>query len=318
MARGMRPQNFMRQLGPRLSVHAVVLIALFATPAYAQTPTSAEFDAFAREVEVWMRENLDEDVLHLLNQVDRERVRDLFKDLNRSLGNTNVYDLAPLKEAASYLQPLLEQFESTRPYASWLKTHLDYLEVADELKRKASSSRVNPTLESQRSAWDKRLEKRPLPSRAEKYVSRLKPVFIAQGAPAALVWMAEVESSFDPAARSPAGAAGMFQLMPATASGLGMTIAPADERLDPDKSARAAARYVRYLYGRFKDWRLALAAYNCGETRVQQLLTRHNARSFAAIASRLPAETQMYVPKLEATLYRREGITLASLRLPKD
>lgn len=187
------------------------------------------------------------------------------------------------------------------------------------LKRKAPpSTALNPTLELQRTVWDRQLQKRPLPVRAEKYVSRLKRLFIAQGAPAALVWMAEVESSFDPTARSPAGAVGMFQLMPATARSLDMTVAPTDERLDPDKSARAAARYVRYLYGRFKDWRLALAAYNCGETRVQQLLTRHKTHSFAAVASRLPAETQMYIPKLEATLYKREGVTLASLRLPKD
>lgn len=297
-------------------MHAAFLIGALFT---AQAAPTAEFDAFARELELWARDNLDESVLHILKQVDRDRVRELFAELNKSLGNDNVYDLAPLKEAASYLQPLLEQFDETRPYASWLKTHLDYLDVADELKRKAPpSGRPDPTPESQRAAWDKRLEERPRPARAERYVSRLKPLFIAQGAPAALVWMAEVESSFDPAARSPAGAVGMFQLMPATARSLGVATSPMDERLDPDKNARAAARYVRYLYGRFKDWRLALAAYNCGETRVQDLLSRYKTRSFSAIAARLPAETQMYVPKLEATLHKREGINLASLRLPSD
>jgi len=316
----MLPQNSMRKFRRGYLMRAGFLMAaLLAAPVCAQTPAPAEFDAFAREVEAWMRDNLDEDVLHILSQVDRERVRDLFRELNKSLANDNVYDLASLREGASYLQPLLERFEETRPYASWLKTHLDYLDVADELERKAPPSpRPNPTPESQRAAWDKRLEKRPLPARAEKYISRLKPLFIAQGAPAALVWMAEVESSFDPAARSPAGAVGMFQLMPATARTLDMTIAPTDERLDPEKSARAAARYVRYLHGRFKDWRLALAAYNCGETRIQNLLSRHKTQSFAAIANRLPAETQMYIPKLEATLRKREGITLAGLRLPKD
>ena len=312
----MLPLNFMRKLRP--SQHAAFLLAaLLAIPVWAQAPATAEFDAFARELEVWARDNLDESVLHILSQIDRDRVRELFTELNKSLGNDNVYDLAPLKEAASYLQPLLEQFEETRPYASWLKTHLDYLDVANELKRR-EPSRLNPTSESQRAAWDKQLQKRPPPAQAAKYVSRLKPLFVAQGAPAALVWMAEVESSFDPAARSPAGAVGMFQLMPATARSLGITISPTDERLDSDKSARAAAKYVRYLYGRFKDWRLALAAYNCGETRVQNLLSRHKTHSFAAIATRLPAETQMYIPKLEATLYKREGISLAALRLPKD
>jgi membrane-bound lytic murein transglycosylase D len=306
----MRPAHFIHKL-------MFACYAYLAVPLYAQNPPSIDFDALAPEVEAWIRDNLDEDVLRLLNQVDRDRARDFFRDLNKSFANDNVYDLASLKEAASYLQPLLEQFEPTRSYASWLKTHFDYVDVADEFKQKAPPSPPNPTLESQRAAWNRRFEKRPLPTRAEKYVSALKRHFIDQGAPAALVWMAEVESSFDPAARSPAGAVGMFQLMPATARTLGMATTPTDDRLDPDKSARAAARYVRYLYGRFKDWRLALAAYNCGETRLQNLLTRHKTRSFGAIAGKLPAETQMYIPKLEATLYKREGITMAALPPPK-
>jgi membrane-bound lytic murein transglycosylase D len=312
----MRPAHFIHHL--LFAYFAYFAVHPFTGLVHAQNPPAIDFDAFAPDVEAWMRDNLDEDVLHLLNQVDRDRARDFFRELNKSMANDKVYDLAGLKEAASSLQPILEQFEETRSYASWLKTHFDYLDVADELKRKAPPSLPNPTVDSQSAAWKTRLAKRTIPTRAEKYVSRLKRHFIEQGAPPALVWMAEVESSFDPAARSPAGAVGMFQLMPATARTLGMNTAPTDERLDPDKSARAAARYIRHLYGRFKDWRLALAAYNCGETRLQQLLTRHKARSYAAIAAKLPAETQMYIPKLEATLHKREAITMAALRLPTD
>ena len=108
----------------------------------------------------------------------------------------------------------------------------------------------------------------------------------------------------------------MFQFMATTARAQGLSLAPRDDRLDPDKSARAAAKYLRYLYGRFGDWRLALAAYNAGETRVHNLLTRYKTRSYSVISTRLPAETQMYVPKVEATVGRREGVTLASLRMP--
>ncbi|HYG34591.1 MAG TPA: lytic transglycosylase domain-containing protein, partial [Clostridia bacterium] len=150
------------------------------------------------------------------------------------------------------------------------------------------------------------------------YVHQLKPVFVAQRVPPELVWVAEVESSFNPQARSPVGAAGLFQLMPATAKRYGLkTTWPLDQRLKPEPSARAAAQYLQYLYGRFKDWRLALAAYNAGEGTVQKLLTRHKASSFDAIATRLPAETQMYVPKVEATLLRREGIKLSELKVPR-
>jgi membrane-bound lytic murein transglycosylase D len=265
--------------------------------------------------------NLDENVLAALGGVDRKRTDYLFKEFTRRLQNEDVYDLAPLKETATALLPLLEGLEETKPYASWLRTHLDYVLVSDELKRTAPAPRPghplpNPPADAQRTVWDQQLDKRPLPARAQTYVPRLKPIFSAQGTPPALVWIAEVESSFDPGARSPAGALGMFQLMAPTARAQGLSLSPRDERLDPDKSARAAARYLRYLYGRFGDWRLALAAYNAGETRVHNLLTRYNTRSYSVISTRLPAETQLYVPKIEATVGKREGVTLAGLRFP--
>jgi membrane-bound lytic murein transglycosylase D len=128
--------------------------------------------------------------------------------------------------------------------------------------------------------------------------------------PPQLVWVAEVESSFDPSARSPAGAAGLFQLMPDTAKRYGLRTWPSDQRLDAEQSARVATAYLGQLHEKFKDWRLALAAYNAGEGTVQNLLKRHKANSYDAIASYLPAETQMFVPKVEATVQRREGVEL--------
>ena len=141
---------------------------------------------------------------------------------------------------------------------------------------------------------------------------------LAQKVPAALVWIAEVESSFDPRARSPEGAAGLFQLMPDTAKRYGLRVRPFDQRLKPDQSARAAAQYLHYLHSHFKDWRLALAAYNAGEGTVDKLLRHRKTRTFDAIATRLPAETQMYVPKVEGTLRKREGLALSELKIPKS
>jgi membrane-bound lytic murein transglycosylase D len=90
-----------------------------------------------------------------------------------------------------------------------------------------------------------------------------------------------------------------------------------DDRTDPEKSARAAARHLRHLHDRFGDWSLALAAYNAGESRVDGLLKKSRVRSYQAIADRLPAETQMYVPKCEAALRKREGIALNDLKRPQ-
>jgi membrane-bound lytic murein transglycosylase D len=129
-----------------------------------------------------------------------------------------------------------------------------------------------------------------------------------------------VESSFNSKARSPAGAAGLFQLMPATAESLDLStgiFGIGDERLNSEKSGRAAARYLRQLHKRFGNWPLALAAYNAGEGRVAELLKKHKAHTFEGIANRLPAETQMYVPKVEAIMRKREGVAFADLKTPK-
>ncbi len=172
---------------------------------------------------------------------------------------------------------------------------------------RATSVAGNPTASAQRSVWGRLYSRRPAPAGAEAMAARLKPVFAASGAPRELVWLAEVESSFNPNATSPAGAVGLFQLMPQTARGLGLSTTLPDERRDPEKSARAAARHLAGLRKRMGDWRLALASYNAGEGRIRDVLQREKARTFDAIAPRLPAETQFYVPKFEAVLRRREG-----------
>jgi len=292
----------------------------------AQQPANPLWDELTRSVETWARENVDEEVLKALNRTDQEQVRSLLNEFTRRLGGNSVYDLGPLKQNATRLLPLLQQSQETRPYAVWLQTHLDYLDAAQELQRRMQPQPPKrgsapppppPTAEAQRTVWDKQLESRPLPTGAKTYVPQLKPIFLAAGIPAELVWLAEVESSFNPEARSPVGAAGLFQLTPATAKSLGLSLSPKDERLNPERSAQAAAKYLRYLYGRFADWRLAFAAYNAGETRVANLLAQNNTRAYYGIAPKLPAETQLYVPKIEATLKKREGRALTDLRLPR-
>ncbi|MBI2512039.1 MAG: lytic transglycosylase domain-containing protein [Opitutae bacterium] len=159
---------------------------------------------------------------------------------------------------------------------------------------------------------------RPVPLRAPQLLPIVRAAFDTEGVPADLAWLAEAESTFNPAARSPSGARGLYQFMPATAKSLGLSTFLPDERADPEKSARAAARYLRTLHGKFGDWPLALAAYNAGEGRVRRLLEAKRAKTFAAIAPHLPSETRMYVPKVLATLEIRAGVPPARLAPPRS
>ncbi len=128
--------------------------------------------------------------------------------------------------------------------------------------------------------------------------------------------MAEVESSLNPAARSPVGALGLFQLMPVTARRFGLRTGFFDERKNPEKSARAAAQYLKILYHTMGSWPLALAAYNAGEGRVGKLVKHKEQPSFEDIATDLPLETQMYVPKVMALIAVREKTSPAKLPGP--
>lgn len=302
----------------------LLLFAVFRTPGQDDTVTLD--DDLLRSAEQWAKENLDEDALRVLQSADREKVRQLLAQVQKQFQGEYVVDLAQLKDAVRSVLPLLESYEETLPYALWLKTRLDYLDVADQFRLLVPTPKTrpgqppkpapNPPPQKERDVWMRQLAERPWPKNSKPYVACLKPIFTAERVPPELVWIAEVESSFDPRARSPVGAAGLFQLMPDTARRYGLRTWPLDQRLKAETSGRAAARYLHYLRGRFKDWRLALAAYNAGEGTIQNLLARRKATTFDAIADRLPAETQMFVPKVEATLYRREGLKLSQLRLP--
>jgi len=304
---------------------AAVALSLFVGSGVAQEE-ALSLDDMVQSAQEWVGENVDDRVLGALESVDWEPVQPLLRDLQTRFQGDYVLDLAGLRDAARDLLAELETSEETRPYAAWLRARMDYLEMADTFRLIIPPPPVkpgeppalipNPEPETQRAAWKKSVEARPAPAGAAAMAQRLQGVFTEHQVPPALVWLAEVESGFNPSARSPVGAVGLYQLMPKTARSLGLSLRPTDERLDPDKNARAAARYLRYLHPKFNDWRLTLAAYNAGEGRVLGLMKRQKARTFDAIARHLPAETQMYVPRVEAVLQRREGVALASLPAP--
>jgi len=166
--------------------------------------------------------------------------------------------------------------------------------------------------------WKKRVARVPIRSGTLELVARLKEVFLAEGIPPEWVWLAEVESSWDPMALSPSGALGLFQFMPETARRFGLRMDSGDERTEPEKSARAAAQYLRFLHGECGgDWLLTLAAYHGGEGRIVRLMQRHSARTFTHLAPYLPPQTQRYVLKVLATVSVREQIDPTTLPSPR-
>lgn len=143
--------------------------------------------------------------------------------------------------------------------------------------------------------------------RSGRYLSMIERVFRSEGLPLDLAYVALIESAFKPTALSRARAKGVWQFMRETARRHGLNEDwYLDERADPEKATRAAARYLKALVELFSgDWLLALASYNGGPGRVQRAIARSGARDFWSLAARprlLPRETREYVPMVLAAI----------------
>ena len=139
----------------------------------------------------------------------------------------------------------------------------------------------------------------PAMARLEQLRPMLDSILRSEGVPLDLAFVVVVESGGKPDALSPKGARGLWQLMPETARRYGLVIdGDRDDRLDVEKSTRAAAQYLRDLHAQFGSWPTALAAYNAGEQAVQRAIERGQSAEFGVLSSRelLPLETRMYVP----------------------
>jgi hypothetical protein len=198
--------------------------------------------------------------------------------------------------------------------------------AAGKMPQKAGAAKEKVTVQDKEQAlssverWRQLLQNRPIPSGASRYEDMVKKVFAGHGLPPELVWMAEVESAWNPKAESPVGAKGLFQLMPETARSLGLNVGNnSDDRVDPRKNADAAARYLKKLHQRFGSWDLAVAAYNGGEGRVSRAMKSAGARQgFSKVSGKLPRETRMYVPKVFVTIGLREKIDPGGLPTPAN
>ena len=143
--------------------------------------------------------------------------------------------------------------------------------------------------------------------RSGKYRKMIVDMLQKEGLPQELSWLPLVESGFIVNALSDQRALGLWQFIPSTGHKFGLSRDEyIDERLDPEKSTQAAIDYFKELHSHFGDWSTALAAYNCGETRVLRIIRNQKIKyldNFWDLYDHLPRETARYVPKYLATLH---------------
>ena len=141
--------------------------------------------------------------------------------------------------------------------------------------------------------------------RSRTYLDMMKSIFREKGIPEELVYLALIESGFNPKAYSRAKASGIWQFVTKTARRFGLKVDMwVDERRDPEKSTYAAAAYLKSLYEMFNSWDLAIASYNAGEGKILKAMRKAKSQDFWEISKHayLKKETKEYVPMFLAAL----------------
>lgn len=153
--------------------------------------------------------------------------------------------------------------------------------------------------------------------RGEKYIPFLRDILLEEKMPQDLVFLSMIESGFSNYATSSASAVGLWQFIESTGRNYGLTVNSfVDERRDPEKATKAAVKYLRVLHDEFKDWKLAVAAYNCGEARVRRAILEGKTDKYWELVERrlLPLETSQYVPKMMAVMLMSKNAEVFGFR----
>ncbi len=192
------------------------------------------------------------------------------------------------KEISLFVEKNLESSES-------LKTLEDYLNSSEEEIIKIEIKKAKDEFLSKH-----KKELATYIENGKNLIPIIKKILIDHGLPSELSLIPIIESHYKILAKSPKGAAGIWQLMPQTAKNLGLKVnKEVDERLDPVKSTIAAVKYLKNLYGIFGDWYLVLAAYNAGHNKIIRKVSFHG-DTFNDIKNFIPKQTKNYVLKFTA------------------
>lgn len=158
---------------------------------------------------------------------------------------------------------------------------------------------INQYLSTQRSRFSRML------ALSQNYFPLYERIFKDRNVPEELKYISVIESSLNPNAVSPVGAAGLWQFMPGTARLYGLTVSEwQDERKDTEKACNAAASFLQDSYLLYNDWLLAIASYNCGRNNIRWAMDKSGGKkTFWELRDYLPVETRNYVPAFIATAY---------------
>lgn len=268
---------------------------------------------------------------------EREKVRTLSAGENRRQGKTGA-GIFPEEYTADTCDSLLsiwyvqKRLEACREGEGYDMETVSFTSSVPDSVYKARLERMNsfitlPFNETVRNDIILYSEKMPtkmghMLGLAAYYMPIFEEIFDRYGLPEELKYMAVIESALNPVALSRAGAAGIWQFMHQTGKSYGLHIDSfVDERYDVEKSADAAARYLRDAYDIFGDWALAISSYNCGAGNVNKAIRRSGSREFWDLYPYLPRETRGYVPAFVGAMYafhyhRECGLTPDPVSMP--
>lgn len=267
--------------------------------------------------------NISNDTINKIEQQSDEMFDNTQEVPSNFVKKEGVYSLKDLPKAESYDKKWLKELSNSDLFFQMSEAvHENPTEdvVYDELSTEVLKKRLeklnqktpfnieyNPILERVIKSFlkNRRSSLERLMSLSDYYFPMFEQEMSNHKIPLEMKYLAIVESALNPKARSRVGATGLWQFMYATGKSYGLEVSNyVDERSDPVRSTKAAARYLSQLYKIFGDWDLVLAAYNSGPGNVTKAMRRSNGKqNYWNLRPYLPQETAGYVPAFLATLY---------------